>query len=143
MVVQPPSVRTSKPNYFDSASNVAQRQFTWTINGLTGKWPNYPYLSCTTINNLIYYLCEVVRFPVAKPRLQPKSIFSVHSARARAKPGLFPHLLPLPDAGGFVEDAVARLVRQHQNLAAMVGLVREHISEHGPSAAPPGHPTAP
>jgi hypothetical protein len=30
MLVQPPSVRTSKPNYFDSASNFAQRQFTWT-----------------------------------------------------------------------------------------------------------------
>src|SRR5260370_21368692 len=78
---------------------------------------------------------------LTKSRFQPKFIFSVHSARARAKPGLFPELLPLPDAGSLVQDAVADLVRQHQNLSAMVGLVREHVSEHGPSGVPRWHPT--
>src|SRR5712692_10892739 len=47
-----------------------------------------------------------------------------HSARARGESGLFPELLPLPDAGSFVEDAVAELVGQHQNLTAMMRLVR-------------------
>ena len=65
-----------------------------------------------------------------------------HSARARGKPGLLPQLLPMPDAGSFVEDAVAELVGQHQNLAAMMRLVREHVSEHGPSGGPHLHPTA-
>jgi hypothetical protein len=65
----------------------------------------------------------------------------VNSARTGGKAGLFPELLPLPDAGSFVEDAVAELVGQHQNLAAMVGLVREHVSEHGASGGPRGHPT--
>ena len=47
----------------------------------------------------------------------------------------------MPDAvHGFV-GAVAELMRQHQNLAAMMRLVREHVSEHGPSGRPRGHPT--
>src|SRR5260370_33472712 len=78
---------------------------------------------------------------LTKSRFQPKSIFSVRSGRARAKPGLFPEFLPLPDAGSLVQDTVADLAGQHQNLAAMVGLVREHISEHGPSGGPRWHPT--
>src|SRR5712664_4101329 len=66
-----------------------------------------------------------------------------HSARARGKAGLFPELLPLPDAGSFVEDAVAHLVGHHHNLTAMMRLVREHVSEHGPSGGPRWHPTVP
>ncbi len=65
-----------------------------------------------------------------------------HSARARGKAGLFPELLPVPDAGSFVKDAVAELVGQHQNLTAMMRLVREHVSEHGPSGGPRLSPTA-
>src|SRR5260370_24765540 len=65
-----------------------------------------------------------------------------HSARARGKAGLFPELLPVPDARSFVEDTVADLVGQHQNLAAMMRLVREHVSEHGPSGGPCLRPTA-
>src|SRR5260370_16853745 len=64
------------------------------------------------------------------------------STRARGKAGLFPELLPVPDAGSFVEDAVAELVGQHQNLTAMMRLVREHVSEHGPSGGPRLRPTA-
>src|SRR5260370_4285553 len=59
-----------------------------------------------------------------------------HSARARGKAGLFPELLPVPDARSFVEDAVAHLVGPHQNLTAMDRLVRLHLNEHVPSAAP-------
>src|SRR5712691_2075096 len=66
----------------------------------------------------------------------------LHSARARGKAGLFPELLPVPDAGSFVEDAVAELVGQHQNLTAMMRLVREHVGEHGPSGGPRLRPTA-
>ena len=64
-----------------------------------------------------------------------------HSARARGEAGLFPDLLPLPDAGSFVENAIAELVGQHQNLTAMMRLVREHLSAHGPSGGPRWHPT--
>jgi len=39
-------------------------------------------------------------------------------------------------------DAVAELVGQHQNLTAMMGLVREHVGEHGPSGGPRWRPTA-
>src|SRR5258707_1355239 len=63
-----------------------------------------------------------------------------HSARARGKAGLFPELLPVPDARSFVKDAVAELVGQHQNLTAMMRLVREHVSEHGPSGGPRWRP---
>src|SRR5713101_8340577 len=66
----------------------------------------------------------------------------LHSARARGKAGLFPELLPVPDAGSFVKDAVAELVGQHQNLTAMMRLVREHVSEHSPSGGPRLSPTA-
>ena len=65
-----------------------------------------------------------------------------HSARARGKAGLFPELLPVPDAGSFVEDAEADLVGQHQDLAAVMRLVREHVSEHGSSGGPRLRPTA-
>ncbi len=65
----------------------------------------------------------------------------MHSAGAGGEAGLFPELLPLPDAGGFVEEAAAELVGQHQNLAAMMGLVREHVGKHGASGGPRWHPT--
>src|SRR5258707_2788675 len=65
-----------------------------------------------------------------------------YSARARGMAGLFPELLPVPDAGSLVEDAVAELVGQHQNLTAMMRFVREHVSEHGASGGPRLRPTA-
>src|SRR5260370_28789161 len=65
----------------------------------------------------------------------------VLSAGAGGKAGLFPELFPLPDAGSFVEDGVAKLVGKHQNLTAMMRLVREHVSEHGASGGPRWHPT--
>jgi len=65
-----------------------------------------------------------------------------HSVRARGKASLFPELLPVPNAGSFVEDAVAELMGQHQNLTAMMRLVGEHVSEHGPSGGPRLRPTA-
>lgn len=49
-----------------------------------------------------------------------KSAFRL--ARTRGKAGLFPELLPVPNAGSFVENAVAELVGQHQNLTAMMRL---------------------
>src|SRR5258708_17537754 len=66
----------------------------------------------------------------------------LHSARARSKPGLFPELLPVPDAGSLVEEAVAQLVSQHQDLTAMMRLVREHVRKHGSSGGPRLRPTA-
>jgi hypothetical protein len=47
----------------------------------------------------------------------------------------------MPDAGSCVERAVAELVGQQQNLAAMMRLVREHVSEHGPSGGPGCRPS--
>src|SRR5260370_32123053 len=52
-----------------------------------------------------------------------------HSARARGKAGLFPELLPVPDARSFGEDAVADLVGQRHNLTAMMRFVRTQVSE--------------
>jgi hypothetical protein len=65
-----------------------------------------------------------------------------HSVRARRKASLFPELLPVPDTGSFIEETIAELVGQHQNLTAMMRLVREHVSEHGPSGRPRSRPTA-
>jgi len=76
------------------------------------------------------------------------SISAVHqkggfpSTRARGKACLFPELLPVPDAGSFMEETIAELVSQHQNLAAMMRIVREHVSEHGPPGRPRLRPTA-
>jgi len=41
-----------------------------------------------------------------------------------------------------MQDAVAHLVGQHQDLAAVVRLVRKHVSEHGPSGGPRLRPAA-
>src|SRR5258708_6995733 len=78
------------------------------------------------------------RLPDTARRFLPSEgkFFHVRFWRAGGKAGLFPELLPLPDAGSFVEGAVAELVGEHQNLAAMAGLVREHVSEHGASGGP-------
>jgi hypothetical protein len=62
-------------------------------------------------------------------------------AGAGSEAGLFPEFFPLPDVGSFVEDAVAELAGEHENLAAMVGFVGEHVGEHGAAGGPSGHPT--
>jgi len=74
-----------------------------------------------------------------------RSIFIAYfsgSPRAGSQAGLFPQLLPMPHAGSFVQQAVAELVREHQNLAAVMRLVREHVREHAPSGGPRLRPTA-
>src|SRR5580692_6147368 len=76
------------------------------------------------------------------PLLQIFNSEPVRSARTLAKPGLLPEFLPVPHSGSRVEDAVAHLVRQHQNLSAMVRLVREHVSKHGATSRPGLRPTA-
>src|ERR1700720_2269850 len=63
------------------------------------------------------------------------------SPRPRSKPSLLPKLLPMPDAGSLVEQPVPKLMRQHQNLPPMVGLVREHVRKHGSSSGPGLGPT--
>ena len=63
------------------------------------------------------------------------------SMRPRRKPRFLPKLLPVPDAGGRVQQPIPQLVRQHQNLAAMMRLVREHVSKHRPAGWPSLRPT--
>ena len=59
------------------------------------------------------------------------------SARAQGKAVLLPELVPLPDASpGFGKKAIAELMRKHNDLAAMVGFVGEHVREHGSPGGP-------
>jgi len=61
-----------------------------------------------------------------------------HSARARDKAGFVSRASPMPDAGSFwSRNSVADLVGQHQNLAAMMRLVREHVKRTW--SLPAGH----
>ena len=55
---------------------------------------------------------------------------------------MFPEFFPMPDARGGVEETITELVGEHQNLAAMMGFVREHVSEHGAAGGPRLRPTA-
>ena len=48
----------------------------------------------------------------------------------------------MPDSGSGVEETVAELVGEQENLAAMVSLVGEHVGEHGASGGPDLRPTA-
>lgn len=41
-----------------------------------------------------------------------------------------------------MQDAMAQLVGQHEDLAAVVGFVREHVGEHGGAGGPGLRPTA-
>jgi len=89
-----------------------------------------------SISDCWIVVCDPWAFLLFKPFAR-----RFHSAGAGGKAGMFPELLPLPDAGSFVEDAVAEVVGEHQNLTAMMRLVREHVSEHGASGGPRWHPT--
>ena len=56
---------------------------------------------------------------------------------------LFPQLVPVPDTGGqLAGNAVTELVRKHQDLSAMMGVMGKHIGEHGCSRRPGTKPTA-
>jgi hypothetical protein len=52
---------------------------------------------------------------------------------------LLPELFPVPEAG-VIGQAVAELVGQHQDLAAVVGFVGEHVGKHSAGGGPVGHP---
>ena len=64
------------------------------------------------------------------------------SARTRAKAVLFPKFVPVPNAFGSLipGDAIAKLVHEQQHLAAVVGLMREHVGKHGASGGPCSQP---
>jgi hypothetical protein len=60
-------------------------------------------------------------------------------ARARFVAGLLPQFIPLPNA--FLRKAITKLVREHQDLPAMMRFVRKHVREYSASSRPHGHPT--
>jgi len=56
---------------------------------------------------------------------------------------LLPELVPEPDAvGGVVGQPIAELVGEHDDLAAMMGFVREHVGKHGRTGGPGARPGA-
>lgn len=61
------------------------------------------------------------------------------SARAGLETVLLPEFVPLPDAApSFGWEAIAELVCQHDDLAAMVGFVRKHVGKHRRACGPSG-----
>ena len=68
---------------------------------------------------------------------------AIHSPRPRTQPSLLPKLLPMPHPRRIVQHAIAKLMRQHQNLPAMMRLMRKHVSKHRPSSRPGLRPTPP
>jgi hypothetical protein len=68
---------------------------------------------------------------------------AIHSPRPRTQPSLLPKLLPMPHTRRIVQHTIAKLMRQHQNLPAMMRLMRKHISKHRPSRRPGLRPTPP
>src|SRR5580658_2380349 len=64
-----------------------------------------------------------------------------HSTRPSGEACLLPKLLPVPYAGSCMKHAIAELVREHQNLPAMMRLVREHVSKHRCAGRPSLRPT--
>jgi hypothetical protein len=64
---------------------------------------------------------------------------SIRDSRAA---GFLPQFFPVPDAGGFVKQAIAKLVREHQDLPAMMRFVGEHVGVHGGVRRPGFCPTA-
>ena len=53
---------------------------------------------------------------------------------------LLPKLLPYPDPIGGL-DGETQLMRQHACLAAMMGIVHDHVGEHGGASGPGSGPT--
>ena len=58
-------------------------------------------------------------------------------AWTRTEAVLFPQFVPLPNAARrLIGRAIAELVRQHQDLTSMVGLVGKHVGKHGCACGP-------
>ena len=52
-------------------------------------------------------------------------------SRAAGKAALLPQLFPVPEAGGDTNwQPVAKLMRKHTHLAAMVSFMSEHVAQH-------------
>ena len=60
---------------------------------------------------------------------------------SRTESRFLPQAVPLPDSG-VLRQSKTQLMRQHQNLSPMMGLVGEHVGEHGCSRRPGSGPTA-
>ena len=71
------------------------------------------------------------------------SMNAIHSPRPRTQPSLLPKLLPMPHARRIVQHAITKLMRQHQNLPAMMRLMRKHVSKHRAAGRPSLRPTPP
>src|SRR5215475_13271281 len=69
-------------------------------------------------------------------------ILVAHPELARLpKPALLPELFPCPHpVGGLGGQWEAQLMRQHADLATMMGFMRDHVSEHGRSRGPRTRP---
>jgi len=56
---------------------------------------------------------------------------------------VLPQFIPEPDTvSGFVRQAIAKLVREHQDLPAMMRFVGEHVRKHCRAGGPGPRPTA-
>ena len=66
------------------------------------------------------------------------------SARAGGEAVFLPEAVPVPDGSGsgLIGEAITELVGEHEYLAAVVGLVGEHVGEHGSSGGPWASPAA-
>ena len=63
-------------------------------------------------------------------------------AGAARRPALFPQLFPIPDpARHFVRQRESELMREHAHLPAMVGFVRNHVTQHFRANRPRPTPT--
>jgi hypothetical protein len=83
----------------------------------------------------------VAEIPIFWAGTLPPTASRCLSMRPRRKPRFLPKLLPVPHARSRVQQPIPQLVRQHQNLAAMMRLVREHVSKHRPAGRPCLRPT--
>ena len=58
-----------------------------------------------------------------------------------SEPALFPEFFPGPDfVGGLVRQRETELMGQHAYLAAMMGIMHDHVGEHGGAAGPRSGP---
>src|SRR5581483_11248732 len=63
--------------------------------------------------------------------------------RPRFQTHLLPKPVPLPNPAPHVwGNPIAELVRQHENLPAMMRLMRKHVGEHRPASRPDRSPTS-
>lgn len=64
-------------------------------------------------------------------------------AGAGGKTKVFPEFVPAPDARFVFGHTVTQLVSEREDLAAVMGVVSEHVGEHGCAGRPLGRPTTP